>query len=453
MPFSEVFRVGFVLKRYPRYSETFVVREILAHEEAGLSVEIFSLRPPDDAHFQDLISRVRAPANYLYMPAEGLLPESLAGATLTAAHFWKAIAEGSAELPGLVGRLEEIPESAARDVYQGLQLARAVRRKNIHHLHSPFASDAATVARLASHFSGVPYSFTARAKDIFHEDVEPDDLSRKLRDAAGVVTVSDYHLNYLRQTYGTLADKVQRIYNGLNLEEYPFQTPLDRPPVVIAVGRLIEKKGFGDLIDACALLRERGRPFHCRIIGTGNLQAELTGQISRLGLTGQVQLIGPLRQTDVVKEMQNAAVLAVPCIIAKDGDRDGLPNVIQEALALGLPVVATDVTGIPEVIQNNRTGFLVPQRDPQVLAKAIEQLLQDPGLGVRLATEGRRLIEAEFNIRRNTQRRRDLFRTSANGSIAKTPRVAGSFPTPPVPSPDRGEAGERLEALETQEVG
>jgi glycosyltransferase involved in cell wall biosynthesis len=430
MPSSEPFRVGFVLKRYPRYSETFVVREILAHEEAGLSVEIFSLRPPDDAYFQDLISRVRAPANYLYMPAEGLLPESLAGATLTAAHFWKAIAEGSAELPGLVSRLEEIPEAEARDVYQGLQLARAVRRKNIHHLHAPFASDAATVARLASHFSGVPYSFTARAKDIFHEDVEAEDLRRKLRDAVGVVTISDFHLNYLRQTYGSLADKVQRIYNGLSLEEFMFRSPLDRPPVIVAVGRLIEKKGFADLIDACALLQKRQRTFHCRIIGSGKLQADLAGQISRLGLEGRVQLMGPMRQSEVVKEMQNAAVLAAPCVVANDGDRDGLPNVIQEALALGLPVVSTDVTGIPEVIQDDKTGIIVPQRDPHALAMAIERLLEDPALRVYLATEGRRLIEAEFDNRKTSQYRRTLYRAAPNGDIANTQSNSARSQTP-----------------------
>jgi len=440
MTSSEPFRVGFVLKRYPRYSETFVVREILAHEEAGLSVEIFSLRPPDDAHFQDLISRVRAPANYLYMPAEGLLPESLAGATLTAAHFWKAIAEGSAELSGLVARLEQIPEAEARDVYQGLQLARAVRRKNIHHLHAPFASDAATVARLASHFAGVPYSFTARAKDIFHEDVEPEDLRRKLRDAVGVVTISDFHLDYLRQHYGPLAAKVQRIYNGLNLEEYPFRSPEDRAPIILAVGRLVEKKGFGDLIDACALLDRRRQTFHCRIIGSGKLQADLAAQIHRLRLEGRVELVGPLRQAEVIKEMQNASVLAAPCIVAPDGDRDGLPNVIQEALALGLPVVATDVTGIPEVIQAGKTGLRVPQRDPDALAAAIEQLLKDSALRVRLANEGRRLIESEFDIRSNTERRRDLFRASLNGSIAKTRTVAPSF------------SNSRVETLETQEV-
>jgi glycosyltransferase involved in cell wall biosynthesis len=410
-------KLGFVLKRYPRYSETFVVREILAHEEAGASVEIFSMRPPDDAHFQDLISRVRAPANYLYMPAEGLLPESLAGATLTAAHFWKAMAEGSAELPGLQARLEEVREAEARDIYQGLQLARAIRRKNIQHLHAPFASDAATIARLASRFSGVPFSFTARAKDIFHDAVKPDDLRRKLHDAASVVTISDYHLNYLRKTYGPLADKVQRVYNGLNLEEYPYRSPEDRPPVILAVGRLIEKKGFADLIDACALLERDQLDFRCRIIGSGKLQADLVAQINRLRLENKVLLIGPVRQAEVAKEMHHAAVLAAPCIVASDGDRDGLPNVIQEALALGLPVVATDVTGIPEVVHHEKTGLQVPQRDPQVLAAAIRKLLRDPALRVRLATGGRRLIEADFDNRHTSKCRRAMYRAAVpNGT-------------------------------------
>src|SRR5437016_1306392 len=149
MAFTQPFRVGFVVKRYPRYSETFIVREILAHEEAGLGIEIFSLRPCNDGHFQELIARVRARVNYLYMPAEGLLPEPIAGATLTASHFWKALRQAGELLPELWATLSEVGEEA-RDLYQALQLAIQVRLKNIHHLHAAFASDAATVARLAA---------------------------------------------------------------------------------------------------------------------------------------------------------------------------------------------------------------------------------------------------------------------------------------------------------------
>jgi colanic acid/amylovoran biosynthesis glycosyltransferase len=409
MLLAEPYRVGYIVKRYPRYSETFIVREILAHEQAGMAVEIFSLRPPDDGHFQDLIARVQGRVNYLYMPAEGLLPEPLAGATLTASHLWKALLDASKGLPGLWAALDEMRDEDARDVYQALQLARHLALKPFHHLHAPFASDAATVARLASRITGVPYSFTARAKDIFHQSVEQEDLRRKLRDATAVVTISDFHLEYMRETFGPLAAKIQRIYNGLDLDEFPYDSPRDRLPVVVAVGRLIEKKGFADLIDACALLATRGRSFHCRIIGAGVLRAELTAQIERLGLTERVELVGPLCQSAVGQEIQRAAVLAAPCVIARDGDRDGLPNVIQEALALGTPVVSTDVAGIPEVVRDEETGLQVPKHDPSALADALERLLYEPALRCRLATAGRQLIEAEFDIHRTTARRRALF--------------------------------------------
>jgi glycosyltransferase involved in cell wall biosynthesis len=413
MPPSDQIRVGFVVKRYPRYSETFIVREILAHERAGLSIEIFALRPPIDGHFQDLIARVRARVNYLYLPAEGIFSEPMSAATHTANHFWRAIVEAGERLPDLWTALGEVRDAQARDIYQALQLAREVRLKRLDHLHAPFANEAATVARLAARFAGVTYSFTARAKDIFHESVNPDDLRRKLRDASGVVTVSDFHLDYLRRTYGPLAAHVQRIYNGLDLDEFPYESPRDRPARIVAIGRLVEKKGFPDLIDACALLAGRGCAFICRIIGNGPLKADLQAQIERLGLQERVQLVGPRPQREIIEEVHGAAVLAAPCIVCPDGDRDGLPNVIQEALALGTPVVSTDVTGIPEVVRHGETGLRVPQHDPSALAAALERLLADAALRVELAARARRFMEAEFNIHRNTSHRREIFRAPA----------------------------------------
>jgi glycosyltransferase involved in cell wall biosynthesis len=404
------FRVGYVVKRYPRYSETFIVREILAHERAGLDIEIFSLRPSNDGHFQDLTARVRGRVNPLYFPADGLLPEALSAATMTASHFWKSLGEASNLLPGIWETLGEIVDEEARYVYQAVALACAARRGRIEHLHAPFASEATTVARLAAQLAGIRYSFTARAKDIFHESVRPDDLRRKLRDAAGVVAISDFHLDYLRETYGHLADRVIRVYNGLDLEEFPYSEPRDRPPVILGVGRLVEKKGFADLLKACGLLALRGRRFSCRIVGAGVLREELRSRVDDLGLSGRVELVGPRPQAEVIEEMRRAAVLAMPCIVGEDGDRDGLPNVIQEALALGTPVISTDVTGIPEVVRHGETGLKVPQKDPEALADALESLLVDPELRVRLARGGRDLIEAEFDIRRNTARRRALFR-------------------------------------------
>lgn len=401
-------RVGYLVKRYPRYSETFVVTEILAHEAAGLEVEIFALGNPLEPHFQDAIARVRAPVTYL------------TGEGVRAPDFWAAIGEAAAELPEVWDHLRAASDEPGREVYQAVQLARAVRARGVDHLHAHFASAATTVARLAARLAGVPFTFTAHAKDIFHADVRPDDLRRKLADAAAVVTVSDYNARHLRETFGGAAAGVTRVYNGLDLERLPFDPPARRAPLVAAVGRLVEKKGFGDLIDACAILAERGRSFRCAIVGTGELEPALRAQVRRLGLEDRVELRGARPQPDVFRLLRSAAALAAPCLVGTDENRDGLPTVLLEAMACGTPCVSTDVTGIPEVLRDEETGLSVPQRDPAALADALDRLLEDSPLRVRLATAARALVEREFDTRRNTARLRELFAAAANAG-AKTP--------------------------------
>jgi colanic acid/amylovoran biosynthesis glycosyltransferase len=389
--------VGYVLKHYPRYSETFIVNEILAHEEAGLPIEIFALRPPSDTHFQDAIARVRAPVNYL--------PHG----SIKLADFWTFLKESQTVLPGLWEALEAENATDVSVLYQAILLARQVRLKGIAHLHAHFATVATSVARLAALFSGVTYSFTAHAKDIYHESVQPDELHCKLRDARAIITVSEYNLAYLRQTYGSAAANVQRIYNGLDLARFAYQSPRDRPPKIAAVGRLVEKKGFSVLIDACAMMAQQGRDFTCQIIGTGELREDLLAQIQHLELQSRVELVGPRPQSDVISHVQSAAVLAAPCVIGADSNRDGLPTVLLEAMALGTPCVSTDVTGIPEVLRDGITGLVTPQHDPELLAEALARLLADAELRVRLASNARRLIESECDIRQTTAQLRELF--------------------------------------------
>ncbi len=406
-------RVGYVVKRYPRFSETFIVTEIIAHEAAGLAVEIFALLPCTDSHFQDAIARVRAPVNYL--PAE-----SVRGADL-----WQAMRSAAALAPKAWDVLRQAAEEGTepRDLYQALALAQAVQRKRIVHLHAHFATSAVTVARLASMLSGVPYTFTAHAKDIFHTDVDPQDLRRKLRDAAGVVTVSDYNRRFLGQGFGRSASSVRRVYNGLELDRFPFQPPAERSPLIAGVGRLVEKKGFGDLIEACRLLRAQGRTFTCRIAGEGELAGELEAQVQRCNLSGVVILLGPRPQPQVVDLLRSAAVFAAPCVVGADGNRDGLPTVLLEAMALGAPCVSTDVTGIPEVVLDGRTGLVVPQRDPAALAAALGILLDNVPLRVRLATAARALIEAQYDVRRNAAIIRDMFADAAPAPSPKRKKL------------------------------
>ncbi len=390
-------RVGYVLKRYPRYSETFIVNEILAHEAAGLDIRIFALRPPSDTHFQDRISRVRAPVSYV--PSNGV----------KASQLWSLIRSTSDDCPEVWSVLEDAQSEDVRDVCQALWLARELRAHRISHVHAHFATVATTVSRIAARITRSAYSLTAHAKDIFHEDVDDADLRRKFSDASTVVTVSDYNLAYLRDRFEKAAGRVQRIYNGLDLSEFSYEEPAEREPVIVAVGRLVEKKGFGDLIEACDILRRRGRVFRCSIIGGGELDADLRAKVSHRRLESLVEICGPRPQAEVIERVRSAAILAAPCVIGADANRDGLPTVLLEAMALGTPCISTDVTGIPEVIRHERTGLMIPQRDPAALAAAIERLLDDGDLRVHVSSSARQLIETEFDIHRNAAELRDVF--------------------------------------------
>lgn len=404
-------RVGYVVKRFPRYSETFIVNEILAHEAAGLAIEIFSLRPPNDTHFQDSLSRVRAPVCYL--PSVGI----------KALEFWQGVEAAAEVCPRLWSQFHRAVGEDAFDVYQALVLAREVTIRGIDHLHAHFATSPTSVARLGAFFAGISYSFTAHAKDIFHESVRPADLSRKLSDADEVVTVTDYNGEFLRRSYGVVAARVRRVYNGLDLVRFPYEDPRTRKVEIAAVGRLVEKKGFGDLVAACSLLAGWGHDFRCEIIGSGPLEKELAALIDRHGLRERVLLVGPRPGNEIIERVSRASAFAAPCVVGSDGNRDGLPTALLEAMALGTPCVSTNVTGIPEVVRDGDTGLLVRPGAAADLALALARLLGDAELRVRLARAARRLIEREFDVEVNAAQLREVFyskRVSRPGAARAT---------------------------------
>jgi glycosyltransferase involved in cell wall biosynthesis len=390
-------RVGYVLKMYPRFSETFVVTELLAHERSGLDLRIFSLRAPSDGRFHECLARVRAPVTYLK------------SAGPKADDLWDSLRLAASEFPETWQVLHASPGVDARDAAQAVELALAVRTHGITHLHAHFASVSTTVARLAAALVRISYSITAHAKDIFHESVDPTVLDSKLAEAAFCVTVSEYNDCFLREKYGKSADGVKLIYNGLDLDEFRFVPGPRTGQNILAIGRLVEKKGFDVLIDACAELRRRGRSFTCEIVGSGAVESALRAQIERLGLGDFVQLSGPASRDQIVERIGSASVFAAPCVVGKDGNRDGLPTVLLEAMALGTPCVSTPVTGIPEIVHHDETGLLVPERDAIALADALDRLLSNPDCGRRLAVAARALMEDRFDIHSNTLRMRRAF--------------------------------------------
>ncbi len=384
-------RVGYVLKVYPRFSETFVVNELLAHERAGTELEIFALRPPTGGRFHPDLGEVCAPVTYL--PSAGI----------KAADLWVALrgTEGAAEL------LDDPDAVDPRDALQAALLAREVRARGIDHLHAHFASAAGVVARLAARIAGVTYSLTAHAKDIFHEDVDRDGLARRLADARAVVTVSDFNVDHLRELAPAAARGVHRVYNGLDLRRFAFADGR-RSREIVAVGRLIEKKGFGDLVEACRILARAGREVRCWIAGEGPLEADLRAQVAEHALEDRVVLLGPRTQDEVRELVRRAAVMAAPCVVGADGNRDGLPTVLLESLALGTPAVATAVTGIPELVRHGETGLLVPEHDPEALAAGLARILDDETLAADFARRGRALVEACFDVDANAEQMRAL---------------------------------------------
>ncbi|MCV3273342.1 glycosyltransferase [Roseobacter sinensis] len=392
-------KVAYVCKRYPRFSETFIVNEILAHEAAGLALEIFALRTVEETHFQDQISKVRSPVTHI--PTKLKQPQDL----------WKLIRQAEVQFPDSTPMLLAMEHADAHDVAQAIVLALACGERGITHLHAHFGTCATTVARIAGAIAGIPYSFTAHAKDIYHDYASPTRMDLKLRDAAAVVTVSDYNLGHLRAAYG--ATNVRRIYNGIDLGRFAYAPPKPGATELLAVGRLVEKKGFHILLEAISLMRQQGETPHCTIIGAGEEEENLRAQIAASHLSDAVTLSGPMPQRDVIIAMQKAAVIACPCIVGRDGNRDGLPTVLLEAMALGTPCVATAVTGIPELVRDGDTGLCVAEGDPTALAAALSRMINDHMLRTRVSRKARALIEKEFDILRSAAALRQVFDEAA----------------------------------------
>nr|WP_196837237.1 glycosyltransferase [Zhihengliuella flava] len=386
-------RTGYVVKVYPRFSETFIVTEILAREDAGEELTIFALRPTTDTRFHPEIARVQAPVHFV--PRSVKLSEA-----------WSQIAEATAEIDGFAARYGRLlPELAGLDpseAQQAVALAIGARRAGLTHLHAHFGSMAGRVAWMAAELAGLEFSVTTHAKDLFHESVDRERLGRMLERAHHMVTISEFNLEYLRAAYPRLAHKVHLLYNGLELARFPYRDPA--PTVgrlrVAAVGRLVEKKGFAHLIRVAALLRAQGCDLEVRIAGDGELAHDLQARIEQTG--APVALLGARTQAEVRELLDWADVFAAPCVVGADGNADGLPTVLLEAMAMGVPCVATAVTGIPEAIIDGHTGVLLEPGDDDGLAAALRSFAAPAAAerSVRLARSARALIEERFNAAR-----------------------------------------------------
>lgn len=275
-------------------------------------------------------------------------------------------------------------------------LRRRRREEPIDLIHAHWIHSAGTVAMYGAWLLGVPFGFTGHAVDLFRDRVALDD---KIERGDPIICISEFHRNFYLER-GARPQALHIVYCGIDTSDFGFRSkPRTGPPRIASVGRLVEKKGFHLLIDACKLLADRGLDFTCVIAGDGPLEKELRRQVADLGLENRVEVTGkPLLQEELPGFLAAADLFAQPCIWSKDNDVDGTPRTLMEAMAVGLPSVSTRLAGIPDIIEDGESGLLVEPNDTQGLADALERLIRDPALADRLAAGGRAQIEAKFEI-------------------------------------------------------
>ncbi|MCB0017394.1 MAG: glycosyltransferase family 4 protein [Anaerolineales bacterium] len=389
-------KIAYILKMFPRFSETFIVNEILELERQGAEIRIYSLLKPDDGRFHASLARVKA--NVIYVPQyPEMEPERI---KLAHQRLRRAVPENYEAVRSYT-EAKNAPYAIKRFLQAGF-VADHLLQNPVDAVHAHFGSSAARTANLVNRLIGVPYSFTAHAKDIYHEAVNPASLRSKILGARFVVTVSQYNVAYLQEMVADPAADIRRLYNGIDLSYFrPNGKNRKGKFRMLAVGRLVEKKGFADLIRACALLTEQGIAYRCDIIGKGPEEANLAALIEELGLSEQVRLKGPRAQDGVRKAYRKADLFVLPCVIGSDNNQDGLPTVLLEAMACGLPVVSTRLTGIPEMITDGQEGRLVDPGDVAALAQALGELAADATLRERMSAAARATTERKFDVRQN----------------------------------------------------
>jgi glycosyltransferase involved in cell wall biosynthesis len=390
---------AYLFERFPSFGQTFCYREVAELDRQDIVPPIFSIRNPKDEPRQDWDTRIVERMHYL--PGEKELLEEVQ----------RAAKKGKIGVE-VVAALEEWGRRTDfLRLYQAVYVGLRLRQMGIDHVHAHFAGMAARTAFWINKFFSITFSFTAHANDIFSPRQFEISLDKLVDAARVIITETDYAARFLRKRFPHRGDRVHRIYNGLDLEEFRRADFSSSPPLIVAVGRLIPKKGFSDLIRACAILVERGKSFRCEIFGEGPLKNELHAQIDELRLQNNVVLTGAKPQTQLRGRLAAANVFALPSIIDTDGGMDNLPTVIMEAMATGLPVVSTNIGGIPEMVIEDETGFLVQSGQAPAIAEAIEKVINDCSLAARFGHSGFERAQTLFSIEKNVRELHALIKT------------------------------------------
>lgn len=398
-------RTAYVLLWFPLSSETFIFREVQRLAALGMPLRVYTMYGKRLKGSSEEMRQCPLPILRLGTKATfRILGAFFRALGRDPGAVWQLMREG---LFRRMRNLEALGENTWCFL-AGFLLAEQARRDKVELLHSAWGNGCATAVWVASRISGIPFAFTGRAGDIYPQD---GILGEKCRDALFIRTNNLANVPWLQSFCPPdEQDKVHAVYNGLTLSqrtecEMPF-----RPPYrLLAVGRFCRTKGFPELLTMMARLRREGVPVHLTLVGDGGWRRKLQALRRRLDLEGAVDMPGFVPNDRIREYMRSHDMLVVPSVVHTNGDRDGIPNVIMEALSCRMPVVATDVCGIREVIEDGMTGLLVPQRDPAALADAVRRMLSDREAAQRMAEAGRERVLKMFDSAKNIQQLAELY--------------------------------------------
>jgi glycosyltransferase involved in cell wall biosynthesis len=393
-------RVGYVVSLFPCWSETFILNEIIELEKRGFDITIFSIRKDLEEFTQDKAKQLLKNTRYVY-----------SSKVIVASLYWllkRPLVFISLIFIVLNQRYSLIRE-ALKNIYvffSGCYFASIVKNERLTHIHAHFATYPALAALVMSKLTNIPFTFTAHAHDIF---LEKTLLKEKARAAKAIIAISDYNKRYVSDyCQNGIYSKMKVIHCGLDLPEFVNFNGKPKENLILSIGRLTKMKGFEYLIKACSRLKNQ-IPIQCRIIGDGPLRDELERLIINLGVRGCVRLEGVMDNNKIKQLLQSSSAFVLPSVWDEQDGQDGIPVVLMEAMASGIPVVSSNISGIPELVEDGKTGLLAEPSNVEQLSQKILQLLSDKELQTRLAEAGRRKVEEEFDVVKSVEKLVGVF--------------------------------------------
>jgi len=402
--------LGMILKGYPRISETFISNEILLLEQLGIHIRIFSMRHPREPFFHESIKEIKARVDYL--PTELFLefPRLLFPATMLAVRQPGCFLAALKKAGERFNRTRSL--GTVKHLLQGAFMVNQYLRHSpeVKHLHAHFAHSPSSVAMFAGMLSGLRFSFTAHAKDIYTSDT--NQIREKIGLASHVVTCTRYNKKYLQSLVNGASTPIYCVYHGIDLKLFnnTLKRRIPKPPYrILSVARLTAKKGIDTVLRALVLLRDRNIEFEYTLIGDGDDRDSILSLIVDLGLQNNCRWLGTIPHDEVIKEFKRADLFVLGCRVAPNGDRDGIPNVLVESLAMGLPAAGTTVSALPEILQHEKTGLHTPPGNHEAMAASMLRLLSDTALRNDVIKQGRHLVQTGFDNRKLIEHLAEIY--------------------------------------------